>query len=89
VNAIVDKEKRKVSTLMHFMSHTCEPKTIHSTRHDAGFENPFWFMQIEGVTIELKDSTDDKVLTEYVIPQMKKVTQFDFDNFKTILFSIL
>jgi len=55
------------------MSHTCEPKTIHSTRHDAGFENPFWYMKVKGITIKSKDNTDDKVLTEYVIPKMKEV----------------
>jgi len=56
------------------MSHTCEPKTIHSTRHDAGFENPFWNMKVKGVTVEPKDNTDDKIVTEYIIPQMKQVT---------------
>jgi len=74
VNAIVKKEKKQVAKLVAFMSHTCEPKTIHSTRHDAGFVNPFWNMKVEGITVESTDTTDDSVLIDYVIPQMKKVT---------------
>jgi len=70
----VDTEKREVSKLIRFMSHTCEPKTIHSTRHDAGFKNPIWKINVQGLTTETTDDTDDKVVTEYVIPQMKKVT---------------
>jgi len=54
------------------MSHTCEPKTLHSTRHDAEFENPFLYMKVKGITIKSKDNTDDKVVTEYVIPKMKQ-----------------
>jgi len=69
----VDTEKRQVAKLINFMSHTCEPKTIHSTRHDAGFKNPFWDIIVQGLTTEMTDNTDDKVITEYVIPQMKKV----------------
>jgi len=71
----MEKEKKEVAKLIHFMSHTCEPKTIHSTRHDAGFENPFWDMKgTKGVAIQSTDNTDDKVITDYVIPQMKQVT---------------
>jgi len=73
-NAIVEKEKKDIFTLIQFVSHTCEPKTIHSTRHDAGFENPFWDMKVKGMSGKSKDYTGDIILTDYVIPQIKRVT---------------
>jgi len=43
---LIKQEKREVSKLVNFITHTCKPTTNNITRDDAGYENPFLCIKV-------------------------------------------